>query len=256
MFLLLHISHFVYIFFFILGWSLGEHQEWSKYSNYEVSLKVPLIVHVPGLTNKDKKPFKYTPVLDFISLNNTYFSEASNVSSSDIHPQYVSEELIELVDIFPTLANITGISVPPLCRLYPTPLCSEGINFYPVIKHHVSESKADFTWKTGAFSQYPRPSVNIQLNSDQPKLEDIHIMGYSIRTGRFRYTEWVSFNNTICKPEWHNVVAQELYDHKYDPFEVYNLYNAAVYNNTVKELSKKIKRGWRHALPPDLFGSS
>lgn len=253
MHLLFYISYYIT---FISGWSLGEHQEWSKYSNYEVSLKVPLIVHIPGLTTKDKRPFKHIPVLDFISMNNASFFEPSNISSSERDSQYASEELIELVDIFPTLAEIVNISVPPLCRLYPTPLCSEGISFYPVIKHHIEEPKADFAWKTGAFSQYPRPSENIQLNSDQPKLKDIEIMGYSVRTNRFRYTEWVLFNNTICKPKWHHVVAQELYDHKYDPFEVHNLYNAAVYNYTVKELSKKIKSGWRHSLPPHLFGIS
>ena len=29
------------------GWSLGEHGEWAKYSNYEAALKVPLIIYDP-----------------------------------------------------------------------------------------------------------------------------------------------------------------------------------------------------------------
>lgn len=214
---------------------------------------MPLIVHVPGLTVEKRKPFKHISVLDFLPKNKTTFAEPSN---SSLPPKHVSKELVELVDLFPTLAEINNLPVPPLCRLYPTPLCSEGLSFYKVIEHHVSKSKAELSWKSGAFSQYPRPSENIQLNSDQPKLKDIKIMGYSIRTERFRYTEWISFNNTVCKAEWRHVVARELYDHKYDPFEVYNLHNAAVYNNTVKELSKRIKSGWRHALPPDFFANS
>lgn len=226
---------------------MGEHQEWSKYSNFEVSVKVPLIVHIPGLTEKERKPFKRTDVLSLIGKNETLESA----------PKYISEELVELVDLFPTLAKIADLPVPPLCRLYATQLCSEGISFDKVIKHHVSgEVDDDFSWKTGVFSQYPRPSVAIQPNSDQPKLEDIKFMGYSIRTARYRYTEWISFNSTICKPVWQHVVAKELYDHKYDRFETNNLSNDTYYySNIVKELSKKVQSGWRHCLPPDMFDS-
>lgn len=29
------------------GWSLGEHAEWAKYSNFEVALNVPLLISIP-----------------------------------------------------------------------------------------------------------------------------------------------------------------------------------------------------------------
>ena len=29
------------------GWSLGEHQEWAKYGNFDVDTRVPLILHDP-----------------------------------------------------------------------------------------------------------------------------------------------------------------------------------------------------------------
>ncbi|KAJ3588105.1 hypothetical protein NHX12_011700 [Muraenolepis orangiensis] len=32
------------------GWSLGEHGEWAKYSNFDVATRVPLVFYVPGVT--------------------------------------------------------------------------------------------------------------------------------------------------------------------------------------------------------------
>lgn len=34
------------------GWSLGEHAEWGKYSNFDVSVRVPLIISIPSMTFK------------------------------------------------------------------------------------------------------------------------------------------------------------------------------------------------------------
>lgn len=44
------------------GWSLGENQEWSKFSNFEVAVRVPLMIYVPGLTTNHgptKKTFPF-----------------------------------------------------------------------------------------------------------------------------------------------------------------------------------------------------
>lgn len=41
--------HFFFLPFFV-GWSLGEHGEWAKYSNFDVATQVPLIFYVPGIT--------------------------------------------------------------------------------------------------------------------------------------------------------------------------------------------------------------
>ncbi|XP_054707302.1 iduronate 2-sulfatase-like [Uloborus diversus] len=226
------------------GWSLGEHQEWSKYSNYEVSLKVPLIVHVPDLTEalNKRKPFKHISVLDLIGK-----------SIAIPTPKYVSENLIELVDVFPTLSEIANIAIPPLCRIFTSDFCSEGISFYPVIQHLVYDPWVELLWKTAAFSQYPRPAINPRSDSDQPKLKDIIIMGYSIRTEQFRYTEWVKFDNQAFKPNRAAIISTELYDHRTDSFEFLNLSNDTLHQNVVMELSLKIKKGWRHALPPGLF---
>ena len=31
----------------ISGWSLGEHAEWAKYSNFDIALRVPLLISIP-----------------------------------------------------------------------------------------------------------------------------------------------------------------------------------------------------------------
>lgn len=52
-----------------------------------------------------------------------------------------------------------------------------------------------------AISQYPRPGTfPTQFpDSDKPRLKYIKIMGYSLRTIRFRYTIWLEFNSKTFK---------------------------------------------------------
>jgi hypothetical protein len=62
------------------------------------------------------------------------------------------------------------------------------------------------SWKSRVFSQYPR--------------EGSH-MGYSMRTDRYRYTEWVLFEYAPeYKPDWTKVNGTELYDHAFDPVRI------------------------------------
>ena len=59
--------------------------------------------------------------------------------------------------------------------------------------------------KSAVFSQYPRPSVYPQQNTDLPSLKDIKIMGYSMRTRKYRYTEWVNFDPKTFTPDFNEV---------------------------------------------------
>jgi len=60
------------------GWHLGEHAIWGKHSLFEESLHSPLIIHYPGMAHK-----------------------GSN-----------TEAIVETLDIFPTLCDLTGIEIP------------------------------------------------------------------------------------------------------------------------------------------------
>ena len=65
--------------------------------------------------------------------------------------------------------------------------------------------------KSAVFSQYPRPSEYPQENTDLPKLKDIRIMGYSMRTREVRYTEWVRFDPETFTPDFNKVCDRVFY---------------------------------------------
>lgn len=140
------------------GWSLGEHTAWAKYSNFEVAVRVPLIMHLPFLSSNHKT-------------------------------QKVINEIVELVDLFPTIVDIAMVPSIEKCSInHVQNTCVEGKSLLPFIL------KTDpSTVQSVAFSQFPRPADYPMMNSDSPKLNEIEIMGYSMRTQQFRYTIWIKF---------------------------------------------------------------
>ncbi|XP_060602272.1 iduronate 2-sulfatase-like [Ruditapes philippinarum] len=264
------------------GWSLGEHQEWSKYSNFEVSTRVPLMFYIPGVTAPTQhRLFPHINLLSepdqTIKSQPEYinFKKWSNLNNTAAVKSKESQALTELVDIFPTLAELAGVRVPERCPKNSADviLCTEGASLVPLIfnvskiedeksqkwyKHDKSnlqqyKSKnlktfsSRLSGKQAVFSQYPRPSDLPLENSDKPKLRDIKIMGYSMRTKEYRYTEWVSFNHKTFKMDWTQVHARELYSHMNDSLEDSNLAGIKQYQSIVDQLSKQLHAGWRNA---------
>lgn len=123
-----------------------------------------------------------------------------------------SAGLVEFVDIYPTLADLAGL---------PIPQDLEGASFAPLL------DEPDRAWKAAAFSQYPRGYERTQL------------MGYSMRTDRYRFTRWVE------RKDPKKVVAVELYDHETDPAENVNVAGDAQFAKAVAELNALADRGWR-----------
>ncbi|XP_065833661.1 iduronate 2-sulfatase-like [Oscarella lobularis] len=150
-----------------------------------------------------------------------------------------SDALTEFVDIFPTLVEAAGFPRLDLCPeglSTQATLCSEGQSFLPLIN-----DPAGSNWKKTAFSQFLRGG---------PRQE---IMGYSMRTDRYRYTEWVRFKgDPDYVPDWSVSRGVELYDHTIDPEENINLASRSSYKNVVDQLSKELRAGWRSALPTDV----
>ena len=144
---------------------IGEQGSWAKFTNFEVATRVPLLFRVPNLTQGDK-----------------------------------SDLLVELVDIFPTLLDATGLR-----DKFSNTDQLEGKSLWNVI-NNPSLSDNNVNWPQYAYSQYPRGN-----NKD--------IMGLSLRTVDWRYTEWVSFipGNKTQKFEinWNVTHGIELYNHTF-----------------------------------------
>lgn len=141
------------------GWKLGEHDAWCKHSNAENDTNVPLLLSVPGMK----------------------------------HAGVRTNGIVEFVDIYPTLADLAGLSLPSHL---------EGISFKPLL----DDPKR--AWKSAAFSQYPRNASRSGGGA---------LMGYSMRTERHRFTVWVN------RDDHSKVDAIELYDHQNDSQENTNI---------------------------------
>lgn len=102
------------------GWNLGEHTLWCKHSCYETSMQIPLIVRAPGINGGQRR-----------------------------------DHLIETIDLYPTLCELTGSTLPEHL---------EGRSFAGLMK------SPDIDWKDAAVGRF----------------QD----GDTIRTELFRFTEY------------------------------------------------------------------
>jgi len=167
------------------GWKLGEHGSWCKMTNYTIDTRVPLIFSTPRL---HKNPV-------------------------------VSDQLVEFVDIYPTLCELAGLE---------TPGNLEGISTVPLI------TEPGKPLKKAVFSQFLRNRIWLAPDG-------IAYHGYAIRTHDYLYVEWE-------KEETGELAANELYDLKDDPMENKNVVSDPVYAEVVKEMAQMLEVGWRAAL--------
>lgn len=124
-----------------------------------------------------------------------------------------TDALAELLDMYPTLVDLCGLKKPNGL---------EGTSLTPVLrdpKVHV---------KPAAYTQHPRPAYY----KGKPKT-----MGVSVRTTRFRYTEWRDFDSG-------RVVARELYDHKIDRGENQNVVESPRFSTAVKDAARLLERAF------------
>ncbi|HEU4390935.1 MAG TPA: sulfatase [Blastocatellia bacterium] len=174
------------------GYMLTEHGQWMKQNLWEESARTPLIIAAPGAKAKGR----------------------------------ATTRTVELLDIYPTLAE--------LCGLKP-PAGLEGRSLRPLLDNPQAR------WNKAAYTQVDRigPQLGGPLPPNQaaanpqapPASRAPHFMGRSVRTERWRYTEWDEGRKGV-----------ELYDHDKDPHEYRNLANDPAYAKTVEQLKRLLRR--------------
>ncbi|MEZ5364695.1 MAG: sulfatase [Bryobacterales bacterium] len=154
------------------GYHMGEHKLWQKTTLFENSARVPLLVAAPGF-------------------------EATRGKTAD--------GVVELVDLYPTLADLAGLAAPPHVQ---------GASMRPQLEDPNAPGKAA---ALTTFISTDRQHVGKERH--RPNAQ-----GYSIRTKRWRYTEWGD-------KAW---LGLELYDHDNDPKEFTNLAKDPAYADQVR----------------------
>jgi arylsulfatase A-like enzyme len=130
----------------------------------------------------------------------------------------------EFVDVFPTLCDLAGLTIPSHL---------DGKSLVSVMKN------PDVSVKDFSVSQYPR--TRSTLDSERLGWSDGQFMGYSIRTGQYRYTIWMKDTFRSSQPYKKDlVVTRELYDYKNDPYETVNVVDEQKYASVTKDMNEKM----------------
>jgi arylsulfatase A-like enzyme len=125
--------------------------------------------------------------------------------------------LVEFVDIYPSLCELAGLELPAHLQ---------GTSFVPLIQNPNKK------WKEGAISYWPA--------SNRTNPEKV-IMGYTVQTDRYRYTEWI-------RKSTGEVMARDLFDHQSDPDENFSIANNPENEELMKNLSEMLNKGegWKN----------
>ena len=117
-----------------------------------------------------------------------------------------TDALVELIDLYPTLCELAGLTVPSEL---------EGRSMVPLL------SNPGQPWKEAAVSQFQR------------RVGKKRLMGYSMRTDRYRYVEWQDRRTR-------EVIATELYDHTNDSAENRNVAEHPKHESMLNDLSRQM----------------
>ena len=151
------------------GFVFGEHGLIDKRHMYEESMRVPFLAWCPGM----------------------------------IKPASVIEELIQNIDIAPTILDVAGLEIPD--RM-------DGKSFLPILQGK------KIPWRDSAFYEY-------YWERNFPHTPTTH----GVRTDRYKYIHYHGI--------WE---IDELYDLKNDPEEMKNLIDSPEHQKLIKQLNKRM----------------
>ncbi len=137
-------------------------------------------------------------------------------------PSVKASSCVSHVDLFPTLAELCAV---------PKPSNLQGQSLVAMLK---DPSIVGRGW---AVTQVDRNGNGGQVENNVDK-EKKGFFGYSLRTHRYRYTEWNE-----------GKAGKELYDHESDPQELKNLAKESNYDKVMAELSATLASAVQSTFP-------
>jgi uncharacterized sulfatase len=126
-----------------------------------------------------------------------------------------SSRTVELVDLHPTLTDLCGIASPEKL---------DGKSLRPLLENPSAE------WTKPAYTQVSRGTPTV--TGDTIKKGQPVTMGRTVRTERWRYTEWND-----------GEAGRQLYDHKTDPQELKNLAEDPNFAEKVADMRRLLRDG-------------
>lgn len=137
----------------------------------------------------------------------------------------VVNEPVSHLDLYPTLTELAGVTAPENLQ---------GQTLVPMLKDATAKGRG---W---ALTQVMRGGVGRPKGSAAKGAGGQKFFGYSLRTERWRYTEWDEGGQ-----------GSQLYDHENDPGELVNLVAKPEHAGTVAELSQQLREAAKGTFPAD-----
>jgi iduronate 2-sulfatase len=195
------------------GYLTGEHGLWQKQSLFEPSARVPLLIVAPGVGR----------------------------------PGSVVRTPVSQVDLYPTLCELAGVKAPANLQ---------GESLVPLLKDPAAPSRG---WALTQVARGGRPAGAAAATAAKAEPGTAKVkggaraakkavsggepgerfFGYSLRTARWRYTEWGDAGKH----------GAELYDHDRDPGELTNLADRPEHAAARRELAAKLAAAVRATYP-------
>lgn len=137
------------------------------------------------------------------------------------------------VDLFRTLAELAGITPPANVQ---------GQSLVPILKDPSAVGRGWAVTQVirGGVGRVAASTAASQVTASKKKNAPKSFFGYSLRTDRWRYTEWDEGRE-----------GRELYDHESDPGELINLADKSEHARTVAALSTQLKEAVKTTFPAD-----
>lgn len=136
----------------------------------------------------------------------------------------VAKTPVGLIDLYPTLAEWCGVKAPANLQ---------GQSLVPMLKNPEAKGRGWSLSQVVRGGGFKRMGASAAIGDDGKR-----ILGYTIRTEHWRYTEWDEGRE-----------GRELYDHDSDPKEITNLALTADHAATVAKMSAQLRDAVKSTIP-------